>query len=98
MAQGLQRQSKSFTPPSPESIWERCDPWGRQEAASQIKEMSESAETAYHHDMYVTSKMANRWKEIHWWQIDKRCWEATYGPNTRESVHLREARGTDGEP
>ena len=31
-------------------------------------------------------------------QIDKRCWEATYGPNTRESAHLREAKNGDGEP
>jgi hypothetical protein len=48
--------------------------------------------------MYVTSKMTNRWKEIQWFQIDKRCWEATYGPNTRGSAHLREAKGGDGEP
>jgi hypothetical protein len=48
--------------------------------------------------MYVTPKMANRWKEIHWLQIDRRCWEATYGPSTRESAHLREARNGDGEP
>jgi hypothetical protein len=40
--------------------------------------------------------MANRWKEIHWWQIDRRCWEATYGPNTQESAHLREAKDGDG--
>ena len=31
-------------------------------------------------------------------QIDKRCWEATYGPNTRGSAHLREAKNGDGEP
>jgi hypothetical protein len=42
--------------------------------------------------------MANRWKEIHWWQIDKRCWEATYGPNSQGSAHLREAKDSDGEP
>jgi hypothetical protein len=48
--------------------------------------------------MYVTSKMASRWKEIHWWQIDKRCWEATYGPNTQGPAHLREAKDGDGEP
>jgi hypothetical protein len=48
--------------------------------------------------MYVTSKMANRWKEIHWLQIDKRCWEATYGPNSRGSAHLREAKNGDREP
>jgi hypothetical protein len=60
--------------------------------------MSDSADTAYHNDKYVTSKMANRGKEIHWWQIDKRCWEATYGPNTRAPAHLREAKYIDGEP
>jgi hypothetical protein len=42
--------------------------------------------------MYVTSKMANRWKEINWWQIDKRCWEAAYGSNSQGSTH------GDGEP
>ena len=98
MAQGLQRQSKSFTPPSAESLWERRDPWGRRGAASLVKEMSDSADTAYHNDMYVTSKMANRGKEIHWWQIDKRCWEATYGPNTQVPAHRREAKNGDGEP
>jgi hypothetical protein len=44
--------------------------------------VGDSAETAYHSDMYVTSEMASRWKEVHWLQIDKRCWEATYGPNS----------------
>jgi hypothetical protein len=98
MAQGLHHvmQSQSITPPSPESLWERRDPWGRREAASLVREMSDSAETAYHNDMYVTSKMANRWKEINWWQIDKRCWEATYGPNTEAPAHLREARDIGG--
>jgi hypothetical protein len=48
--------------------------------------------------MYVTSKMASRWKEIHWWQIDKRCWKATYGPNSQGPAHLREAENGDGEP
>ena len=46
--------------------------------------------------MYVTSKMANRWKEIQWLQIDKRCWEATYGPDTRRLAYLREAKDDDG--
>jgi hypothetical protein len=40
-----------------------------------FREAGDSAETEYHSDMYVASKMVNRWKEIHWWQIDKRCWE-----------------------
>jgi hypothetical protein len=48
--------------------------------------------------MYVTSEMANRWKKIHWLQIDKRCWEATYGPNSQGSAHLREAKDDDGKP
>jgi hypothetical protein len=61
--------------------------------------VGDSAETAYYSDMYVTSKMASRWKEIHWWQIDKRCWEATYGPNSQQGpAHLREAKDGDGEP
>jgi hypothetical protein len=57
MAQGLHHQSQSIAPPSPESsLWERRDPWGRREAASLVREMRDSAETAYHNDMYVTSK------------------------------------------
>jgi hypothetical protein len=72
--QRLQRQSESVSHSTPiGSLWERHDPWGRQEPALLVREMSGSAETAYHNDMYVTSKMANRWKEIHWWRIDKRC-------------------------
>jgi hypothetical protein len=27
-----------------------------------------ASQTAYHNDMYVTSKIANRWKEMHWWK------------------------------
>jgi hypothetical protein len=68
------------------------------EPTSLFKEVGDSAETEYHSDMYVTPKMASRWKEIHWLQIDRRCWEATYGPNTRGSAHLREAKNDDGEP
>jgi hypothetical protein len=77
---------------------ERYDPWGRREAASLFREAGDSAEAAYHSDLYATSKMANRWKKIHWWQIDKRCWEATYGPYSQGSAHLREAKDSDGEP
>jgi hypothetical protein len=43
---------------------ERYDPWGHREATSLFKEVGDSAETENHSDMYVTSKMANRWKEI----------------------------------
>jgi hypothetical protein len=46
----------------------------KQEATSLFKEVGDSAETACHSDMYATSEMASRWKEIHWLQIDKRCW------------------------
>jgi hypothetical protein len=77
---------------------ERYDPWGHREATSLFKEVGDSAETEYYSDMYVTSKMASRWKEIHWLQIDKRCWEATYEPNSRGSAHLCEANNGDGEP
>jgi hypothetical protein len=48
--------------------------------------------------MYVTSKMTDRWKEIHWLQIDNQCWEATYGPDSRKFAHLHEARNADGRP
>jgi hypothetical protein len=77
---------------------ERYDPWGHQDATSLFKEVSDSAETEYHGDMYVTSEMTGRWKEIYWLQIDKRCWRATYGPYSQKFAHLHEARGTDGRP
>ena len=63
-----------------------------------FKEVSDSAETEYHSDMYVTSEMTDRWKEIYWLQIDKRCWKATYGPDSQKFAHLHEARDTDGRP
>jgi hypothetical protein len=63
-----------------------------------VKEVSDSAETEYRSDMYVTSEMTDRWKEIYWLQIDKRCWKATYGPDSQKFAHLHEARGTDGRP
>jgi hypothetical protein len=73
---------------------------------SLFREVGDSGDTAYHSDMYVTSQMANRFKEIHWWQIDRRCWVATYGPNTQAhrsqhtSVRPRtamESRGLNGQ-
>jgi hypothetical protein len=75
---------------------ERYDPWGNRDATSMFKEVGDSAETGYDNDMYVTSKMANRWKEIQWLQIDRRCWEATYGPDTRRLAYLHEAKDDDG--
>jgi hypothetical protein len=41
---------------------------------------------------------AHRWKEIHWWLIDARCWKATYGPDTQEWAHCDESKTPDGEP
>ena len=98
MERALRRQSQSLKPPTREATQESYDPWGRREATSLFREVGDSAETAYYSDMYVTSKMANRWKEIHWWQIDKRCWEAPHGPNSQGPAHLREAKNGDGEP
>jgi hypothetical protein len=92
MKDDLRLQSESRKTPTHAAMHERCDPWGDRDPASLFKEVGDSAETEYHGDMYVTPKMASRWKEIHWLQIDKRCWEATYGPSTRESAHLREAK------
>jgi hypothetical protein len=63
-----------------------------------LKEIGDSAETEYDKDMYMASKVADRWKEIHWLQIDKRCWEATYGPDTHRRAYLREAKDGDGKP
>jgi hypothetical protein len=75
---------------------ERCDIWGNRDATSMFKEVGDSAETGYDNDMYVASKMASRWKEIHWLKIDKRCWEATYGPDTQRLAYLREANDDGG--
>jgi hypothetical protein len=87
MELALRRQSRSLKPPTREAMQERYGPWGRREATSLVREVGDSAETAYYSDMYVTSKMANRWKEIHWWQIDKRCWETTYGISNTGLTH-----------
>ena len=73
MEDDLRRQSESRKPPTHAAMHEICDPWGHREPTSLLKEVGDSAETEYHSDMYVTPKMANRWKEIHWLQIDKRC-------------------------
>jgi hypothetical protein len=63
MERALRR--RSLKPPTHEAMQEeRYDPWGRREATSLFKEVGDSAETVYHSDMYVTSEMANRWKEI----------------------------------
>ena len=60
MERALRR--RSLKPPTHEAMQEeRYDPWGRREATSLFKEVGDSAETAYHSDMYVTSEMANRW-------------------------------------
>jgi hypothetical protein len=94
----LRRQSDQLKlrPQTREDMQERYDPGGYRDATSMFKEVGESAETEYDNDMYVASKMADRWKEIQWLQIDKRCWEATYWPNTHRWAYLREAKGGDG--
>ena len=61
-----------------------------------FKEAGDSAETKYDYDMYVATKMADRWKEIYYLQIDKRCWKATYGPDTQKWAYLREAKDRNG--
>ena len=43
---------------------ERYDPGGYRDVTSMFNEVGESAETEYDNDMYVASKMADRWKEI----------------------------------
>jgi hypothetical protein len=48
------RHRRPLKPPTHEAMQERYDPWGRQEATSLFKEVDDSAETAYHSDMYVT--------------------------------------------
>jgi hypothetical protein len=98
MEEDLRRQSAQLKLEPPTEMQERYDPWGHQDATSLFKEVSDSAETEYHSDMYVTSEMTDRWKEIYWLQIDKRCWKATYGPDSRKFAHLHETRDTDGRP
>ena len=88
MEEDLRRQSTQLKLEPPTEMQERYDPWGHQDATSLFKEVSDSAETEYHSDMYVTSEMTDRWKEIYWLQIDKRCWKATYGPLTRRSSRI----------
>jgi hypothetical protein len=95
MVGDLRRQSDQLKPQTREEMQERYDLWAR-DATSMFKEVGDSAETDYDNDMYVASKMASRWKEIHWVQIDKRCWEATYGLNTQRRAHLREAKDDAG--
>ena len=79
-----------------EEMQERYDPWGNLDEASMFKEAGDSAETKYDYDMYVATKMADRWKEIHYLQIDKRCWKATYGPDTQRWAYLREPKDRNG--
>jgi hypothetical protein len=62
------------------------DLWGNRDETSMFKEVGDSAETKHDNDMYVASKMADWWKEIHWLQINKRCWKATYGPDTQVGI------------
>jgi hypothetical protein len=65
MEEDLRSQIESRKPPTRAAMHERHDPWGHREATSLFKEVGDSAETEYHGDMYVTPKMANRWKEMH---------------------------------
>ena len=94
MEEDLRRQSHLRQ--TREERQERHDQWGYLDEESVFKEAGDSAETKYDCDMYVATKMANRWKEIHYWQIDKRCWDATYGPDTQGSSHL--SKDCDGKP
>jgi hypothetical protein len=96
MVADLQRQDASANPST--DLWESFDLRGRPESASLSKEVGDSAETAYANEMYVTPKMAHRWKEIHWWLIDARCGKVTYGPDTPKWAHCDDSKTPDGEP
>jgi hypothetical protein len=89
-------QSQGNAPPVG-ALWDSFDMQGRLEPRSLAKEVGDSAETTYENEMYVTPKVVDRWKEIHWLYIDARCWKATYGPNTRGWTHLRESKGAETE-
>jgi hypothetical protein len=84
MVRGLQSQG---TAPPVGSLWDNFDPQVRPEPRSLAKEVGDSAETAYKNEMYVTPKMVDRWKEIHWLCISARCWKCTYGPDTKAWAH-----------
>jgi hypothetical protein len=60
--------------------------------------VGDSAETAYQNEMYVTPKVVDRWKEVHWLCISTRCWKCTYGPDTKAWAHIHESKGADGTP
>ena len=94
MEEDLRRQSHLRQ--TREEMQERYDQWGYLDEKSMFKEAGDSAETKYDCDMYVATKMADRWKEIHYWQIDKRCWDATCGPNTQGWAYLRESKDRNG--
>jgi hypothetical protein len=79
-------QSQGSAPPVG-SLWDNFDSQGHPEPRSLAKEVGDSAETAYENEMYVTPKMVDRWKEIHWLCISARCWKCTYGPDTKAWAH-----------
>jgi hypothetical protein len=58
--------SPGHRPQTREEMQEMYGPWGNRDATSMFKEVGDSAETGHDNDMCVTSKMANRWKEIQW--------------------------------
>ena len=99
MEEDLRRQSAQLKLEPLTDMQERYDPWGHQDATSLFKEVSDSAETEYHSDMYVTYRDDRPVEgDVLWLQIDKRCWKATYGPDSRKFAHLHEARDTDRRP
>jgi hypothetical protein len=65
-------QSQGNAPPVG-ALWDSFDMQGHLEPRSLAKEVGDSAETTYENEMYVTPKMVDRWKEIHWLYIDARC-------------------------
>jgi hypothetical protein len=96
MAKDLQSQRNAPAPVG--ALRDSFDMQGCLEPRSLAKEVGDSAETTYENEMYVTPKVVDRWKEIHWLCIDARCWKATYGPNTRGWTHLHESKDADGKP
>jgi hypothetical protein len=60
MEKDLRRQSERLKPPTREEMQERYDPWGHRDATSLYKEVSDSAKTEYHSDMYVCGLEDNR--------------------------------------
>jgi hypothetical protein len=81
----------------------KLDSRGHPEPRSMVKEVGDSAETAYQNEIYVTPKMVDRWKEIHWLCIDLVASTRSVGRPRMDRTpghgltFIRESKNADGE-